>query len=610
MKSYYCLGILSICLGVLVGGYIPLYAQDSPHTVITADNIHQLSEVRHLGKGNVRTVAWSPDGRQLAIGGGVGVWIYDSGYEVVTLLEGEVFEVTWLKDNRLLTVNQRTLSIWDVENEVVLDTIEVEGSAIWDVAIASDGLQIAAASGRAVRIFDLEPLTEVQRYDGHSGTVNAVDWSAENGLISADSHGDVIWWDTEVVEASRRDEFGVGIASIRLSPDNSMLAIGFGHESIQVMDTQSNDIIFMADTQSEFLEDLAWASDNIHLATVHFSVEVLIWNIETGELEQRINVASEEAGINYLDAVWTPNSEALMVATRGTVSLYNIETGSKMSSIGEFSVSSRLVHWSPNSQLLAATSIMSPPDDNLAIWNVDTGELVEALSHGEGGMWMWLNDNQTLIYHDLNQPVQDFSIVTLNNGSPPNLPDLSSSTMLMVAPNGTRIAAVDQLNIVQVYDVVTALTLNIDPESPVWIMDWSSTGAILLVDANDGIQFWDGETGEKMYTLVSGFRDFAFSPDDSRLLIAKRDNQFDVWDVEKGELLDTIQTEYNFRFFEWSPQGDLILINRVGGMSFLSTETWEEVHFVEADGMANWSPDGTRIATSGSDGIIRIWGIP
>ncbi|MDE2998944.1 MAG: hypothetical protein OXU79_07690 [Gemmatimonadota bacterium] len=44
-----------------------------------------------LGKGDVRDVVWSPDGTGLALGGSVGIWLYDAG---TTLKGGDTGEFT------------------------------------------------------------------------------------------------------------------------------------------------------------------------------------------------------------------------------------------------------------------------------------------------------------------------------------------------------------------------------------------------------------------------------------------------------------------------------------------------------------------------------------
>ena len=58
-------------------------AQDSPQWHLPE------GAIARLGKGPVHAVAYSPDGRYLAVGGGLGIWIYDvpTGAEVALLRE-------------------------------------------------------------------------------------------------------------------------------------------------------------------------------------------------------------------------------------------------------------------------------------------------------------------------------------------------------------------------------------------------------------------------------------------------------------------------------------------------------------------------------------------
>src|SRR5437016_6079090 len=45
---------------------------------ITAANAKQITQLMRIGNGTITVPAWSPDGKQIAIGGSLGVWLFQA----------------------------------------------------------------------------------------------------------------------------------------------------------------------------------------------------------------------------------------------------------------------------------------------------------------------------------------------------------------------------------------------------------------------------------------------------------------------------------------------------------------------------------------------------
>ena len=155
-----------------------------------------------LGKGSVSDIQYSPDGTLLAVGGSLGIWLYDThtGAEVALLPEdtGRINSVSFSPDGGTLASNgwDGVVRFWDVSTGELIRTFEGHTGEV--ISFSPDGGTLISGSGMAI-LWDVAPFLPIIRVNADvngDGVVNILDLVivagalGHTGQIGADVNGD------------------------------------------------------------------------------------------------------------------------------------------------------------------------------------------------------------------------------------------------------------------------------------------------------------------------------------------------------------------------------------------------------------------------------------
>ncbi|MGH8567248.1 MAG: WD40 repeat domain-containing protein, partial [Gammaproteobacteria bacterium] len=265
----------------------------------------------------VWSVAFSPDGRRLASAGGYeastadddkAIWLWDaeSGQPVGAPLkghEGIVRSVAFSPDSKRLasgggdiSKEDYTVRLWDAESGKPLGApLKGHKGTVWSVAFSPDSKRLASAGGDGtVRLWDPESGRSLgPPLKGHEEAVRSVAFSPDSKrLASAGGRdGTTIWlWDAESGEPLVPPLRGGYVASVSFSPDGNWLASAGGDGTVRLWDPESGRSLGPPLTPLKGLEEaemavtsVAFSPDGRRLASAGDDGTIWLSDAESGQ---------------------------------------------------------------------------------------------------------------------------------------------------------------------------------------------------------------------------------------------------------------------------------------------------------------------------------------
>ena len=198
-----------------------------------------------LGKGNINEIAYSPDGSRLAVGGSIGIWVYDaqSGAEVAL--------------------------------------IGAHTSWVDSVSFSPDGTTIASGSGdNTVRLWDAATSTALRTLTGHTGSVESVVFSLDGTTLASGSDDNTVrLWDAATRTLKRTLQHTDRVKSVVFSPDGTTLASGSGDETVRLWDAATGTSLRTLTGHTDWVYSVAFSPDGTTLASGSWDGTVLLWRL-------------------------------------------------------------------------------------------------------------------------------------------------------------------------------------------------------------------------------------------------------------------------------------------------------------------------------------------
>jgi WD40 repeat protein len=359
----------------------------------TAKPLHRLQG--HTNR--VSATAWSADGMQLASGGWdntVRLWNVRTGqdWRVLKGHSGQIDGVAFSLDGKKLASASQdgTVKVWDLPwgppPNVYLGT-----SGVSQVAFSHDAGKLAFASyaNQPNRPQNLVKVVDRRGNQEHSftvdGVVTALAFTAAGaGFAAVHSTDDSLrLWDLNQGKEWKRLAVkpvrNIGGSPCAFSPDARLVAVaGYELLSVYVYDVATGELLhqFTGTGQKLAARGVAFSPDGRFLAYVDLGNQIWLWDVE-GRRQLGEPIQPRDSQVGRL--AFSPDGKLLAFATVDAVIIWEIAQGKERWRLRGHSHAITRLSFAPDGRLLASAS----QDGTVRLWDVTRGEELARLSYND-----------------------------------------------------------------------------------------------------------------------------------------------------------------------------------------------------------------------------------
>ncbi|MBI5352187.1 MAG: WD40 repeat domain-containing protein [Chloroflexi bacterium] len=620
--------------------------------VISPANASDVSELARLGKGIIKQILWSPDGKNIAVATSIGVYFYDaSSYSEILYIDtgSQVTSIAYSPDGKMLATSNdypaKNIKLWDIASGKLIRTLGADLPLINSIAInKKDSILAAGGAGGKISFWNIQTGESIEVMDADGRRIESITFNNSGDMLASGGRDGIIQlWNLGKGELIKTlvapGEFAV--MALTFSPTNTYLASSGNDGKVTLWDIDKGKILFSG--QSDRTTSLSFSPDGAMLASANDDSKVRVWNIPNGKLAYTLTDHT-----NAVTAVsYSPDGKTLVSGSEdGTLRFWDGKSGKHLQTLDGFSNYILDIALNFNGK-----TILSSGWQGVDVWDVETlqvikrinigtdwqesvsfspnGEYSASLGCAEVDNFGYCQRSNALIWDSRSFATIQTIDVGENSTDPVKVLFSPDGKFFITADGRTETQATKETKNIKVWDIKTGELITVIGNLFVSDIIFNTVRDELIVGGLDQIIGIDFIAGRQNYTITAGkflqlsVDYLAISPDGETLVVGEMtgnaEGVISIWDMSTKAEKQTISHGKaraaipQIDSLVFSPNGLLLASGASDGTIYLwDTYSWKRVAVLRHTDIVSkviFSDDGKFLISSSFDGTIRIWGI-